>query len=215
MLDPRFNPGSNIRVTNDPSAQLGSFQVLEVERTIPDPHYLSGCTAAPCNVEEMRRHGADVALIIVKQETPNTPIAKISYGRLTYGTPIILTGFGLEDYSTPLVRVPSDPLNYPAGRLSYFNSVAYDDRLPAGHGWTPIGTDFFYTMGRAADPSHAGLAPGDSGGPVYLDDGIGNTVVGVNMADWLGSLTLGISGYVFHGHSGLQTVGFWMAGLIR
>ncbi len=214
VVEPMYQPGAPINITNDPSAQIASFTTLEIETTYPDPHYLSGCTMLPCDIMAMRRSGADVALIVVKKPTENIPIARVHYQRIAQGTPIVLTGYGMEDYSNP-VRVPSDPVTYPLGRLSYFNSVAYDSSLPAGHGYPSMGSDFFYTMGRAADPSHAGMAPGDSGGPVYLDDISGDLVVGINMAYFTLSGPLAISGEIFSGHSGLQTVGFWMASLVR
>lgn len=213
-----FKAGGKIDITNNPLPLFDvGFVTLTVEDVFVDTRYALGCSPVPCDYNKMRSSGPDLAIIRVIETTPLIPTASIDPSPVIDDTPIVLNGFGCEDYNNRSVPVPTEPPgNFPSGRLSSFQTKALDAARTAAILSPGIPNSFyFYTPGRAVDSTHAGLCPGDSGGPVYLNDSINMTIVGVNSSLDNLSAGLAISGYVIHFHSRLSQMLSSMTDLIR
>lgn len=213
-----FKAGGKIDVTNNPLPFLDvGFVTLTVDDVFVDTRYAFGCSPIPCDYNKMRSGGPDLAIIRVIETTPLIPTASIDHSPVIDDTPIVLNGFGCEDYNNQSVLVPTEPPgSFPNGRLSSFQTKALDAARAAAL-LSPgiLNRFYFYTPGRALDSTNAGLCPGDSGGPVYLNDSINMTIVGVNSSLDTSSVVLGISGYVIHFHSRLSEMLSSMKDLIR
>jgi secreted trypsin-like serine protease len=117
----------------------------------------------------------DVAIITVKEETPQIPIAAIARDELRSGERIIIGGYGSEEGR-------NGPTNR-SGRYQFHRSVAHEISTMSIYTTGLLKSSerdqfVFATKGKAIDKEAASLAPGDSGGPVYREaDG---TLVGIN-----------------------------------
>lgn len=213
---PMFFPDSKIDITNNPLPAFGAgFVTVTVEEVLIDPSYQWACTSLPCDNAKMRAAGPDVALLIIKDLTPWIPIASIDFIDVPDRTRIKVGGFGCEDYASGSVRVPSDTVTWPDGRLKFDSTVSRDASLPVSVGNSPSGPDYFYTVGPALDSARAGLWKGDSGGPVYYDDGTNTTILGVNSTAVPETYNPGLSGFAFHAHASLKKTRPWILSSIK
>lgn len=128
-------------------------------------HCLTNCTP-PAGEEDnpyYSRQAADIAVVIVTEETPEIPIAPIADRMLEIGDEVVLAGYGCEARSE-------------AGRehhdLRYQRSEI-----------TALRDPFLVTPGLLNENfsgTTASLCPGDSGGPLYVAEGESFAVAGVN-----------------------------------
>lgn len=129
----------------------------------------------------------DIALIVVKEETPGIPSANVDFEEVRSGEEVVIGGYGCTDSSiksreyngfkvqeTKVVGaevISKDALNRDITKAHDFN---------------------FYTEGKKSNSQSASICPGDSGGPVYNQRSM--AVIGVN------------SQYIFIDRSGVSFV---------
>ena len=115
----------------------------------------------------------DVALIIVAEDTPDVPAARIDDTPVVPGDAVVMTGYGCENGFDQ----PSPP-----ARFKVHQTVAVDP-LIYSPGEQEVAEAYVVTPGLDGNPSSASLCAGDSGGPLYRAGT--NLVVGVNaLAAW-------------------------------
>lgn len=211
---PAYADNATISVTNLPHPFSGIPWVsLTIQHTHANPAFLSACSAAPCSYDGMIQQAADVALIIVKEDTPLITQAYVNFGTLGQGTAIDIMGYGCEAGRTGPGGVPGDP-SLPWGRLKYHSTRVQAPSILSNLGLpvtSPLQNHHFFTAGKALDATEASLCPGDSGGPIFLGDGQRAYVVGVNGAQtsWDSTETS-----VVNIHAKLSTVQTWLQPLL-
>lgn len=210
-VDADFSPGRSLELMPLPNpVALVPWTPVTIDNAVLNPNFESSCAVLPCPAEVVASVAEDVALIYLREETPFIPSAVIQYNVVDVNTPVNIMGFGCENgvYGTLL------PL-YPAGyaRLKYHGTYTQPDSIfaLAGYPGAAFGP-FFYTKGKAMDPGEASLCPGDSGGPVYLEDGSRMSVVGVNSSilAWDSSFQ-----GVINQHTRLSRVKPWLSSSLR
>ncbi|MBX3222402.1 MAG: trypsin-like serine protease [Labilithrix sp.] len=129
----------------------------------------------------------DVAVMEIAPESEaaldGIPIASVDLTPVGAGEPVVIMGYGCEagvdgpkDYSKQRLKVQKtralsrDSQEHPGGWLAT-RTADY------GHN---VEKQYLFTPGNGATTEEASLCPGDSGGPVYRDDGQARTIVGVN-----------------------------------
>ena len=118
---------------------------------------------------EIPPHRPDVA-IVETEESLSEPYATIDTTRVADGDPLVIMGYGCEEsYHGPR---PDPP------RLKFARTKAVGKSTLGQH--KEAYGNYIATAGESTDEGAATLCPGDSGGPVYRDDGTQRTVVGVN-----------------------------------
>lgn len=209
-----YAPNATISVTSLAHPYQGiPWLSLTIQQTHANPAFLAACSAAPCGYEPMIEQAADVALIVVKEDTPLVTQAYVNFGSLGDGTAIEIMGYGCEAGRTGPGGVPGDP-SLPWGRLKHHATRTQAPTILSNLGVSaasPLKNHHFFTAGRALDPNEASLCPGDSGGPVFLGDGQRAYVVGVNGAQtsWDSTETS-----VVNIHARLSTVQAWLQPLL-
>lgn len=130
-----------------------------------------------------RGQGAsDVAVVIVKEDSPKIPIARIADTVPLAGSKVIVAGFGCESGLADFVKADAEK-KAPSGRLK-FQKTELLPATDAVHEGSPVvdaasfASRTLLTAGGAMNPTEASLCPGDSGGPVFLAET--GTIVGVN-----------------------------------
>lgn len=186
---PFFEPGATMRLTAEHSVNNASdadpaFFSVTVEQTYLSPSWVSeqgsGLNLGP-------NPSADVAIVVLTKES-EPALAKIRTAAVDTkpvlsGDKVVVMGYGCEtgiyagfDYSQARLKVQSTVAMDPAGALAPGRTPA--PNAPAAH----TADNYFFTPGAAlgGDSGAASLCPGDSGGPVYRDDGTQRVIVGVN-----------------------------------
>jgi hypothetical protein len=148
-------------IPKDRDAALAQARPVVIERVLVPPAW-HGALA----------DGADVAVLVLTAASASAlasiPNVTIDPTPVNPGDPLIMMGYGCEQYE----EVPEDSRTWRA-RLKLQNVLATQAR-------TPWPASYFPTPNVQSDPTAPGGCPGDSGGPVYRDDGTQRTVVGVN-----------------------------------
>jgi hypothetical protein len=124
-------------------------------------------------------HPPDVALIVLEEDTPTIPIARVDASTAVVGDDVVITGYGCEEgYGGPGANPPRfklEQVELIAGdALEHDNSIIEAALIP------DLMESYVITPGPELDDTAAGLCPGDSGGPLYRELSNEQLVVGVN-----------------------------------
>lgn len=215
-INPIMAKGATIEITANPLPAFGvGFESVTIEFVEIAPKHRAGCAAAPCDFGSMLAAGPDVAIFRVNRTTPLIQTAAIDYAPVPDGTALAMTGAGCEDYNNLSVRVPSDQLTYPFGRLSYHRTSAEPAATVAPTGVSYNPAHEIYTAGYALNAANAGLCEGDSGGGLFYDDSIGLTLLGVNSARGGSNPILSTSATAINFHARLSALQSWITPLIK
>jgi hypothetical protein len=180
-----YSPGKSIRISTGKVTKFqdSSYRTFEIEVTHIPPWWTSSCTRPCVNNMLASSHPADVAVVVVKTDLDQIPTAAIDMRPVRVGDPLVVTGVGCEAG----VRGPVDFL---VQRQKYQRTRAIsEDKLLENPNYREEGAkadvaalfqNYLLTPGQSLDRAQASLCPGDSGGPVYRDDGRGETIVGIN-----------------------------------
>lgn len=177
-LNPGALPGQTILYSNAVTFDWGKLQEATVRQTyVPDGLH-EACEDGDCGVLSVGVP-PDVAVIEVEEDLPIAS-AKVDLLPVAPGSPLIIMGYGctngLDNESDPsALRFEQTP-SLPATALDHETPwIAPEDPR-----FGPLVAQYFFTPGQAKDVNEASICPGDSGGPVYRDDGTNSVIVGVN-----------------------------------
>jgi hypothetical protein len=137
---------------------------VTIEQVELAPTWFDACTPGCGYVKTELPDPPDVALIRIREETP-IPEAIVDLRPISAGEPVVIMGYGCESDEDPA----------PPGRLKYQTTQA----IPSDE-FGDLGEVYFFTAGPEVDPAGAAICPGDSGGPVFRDDGTQQKVIGIN-----------------------------------
>jgi hypothetical protein len=181
-----YQPGAalNLRFSHaDVAGSDDGFIAVTVAKTSADPDYFGARSAHP-NLGPTP--APDFAIVTLTSDAvaklASIPTATIDTNPVNPGDPVVIMGYGCEtsldatfDYAH--ARLKSQPVV-----AESVGQAIQPDLTPAPDPAAHIENNYFFTPGAASNmtPNGASLCPGDSGGPVYRDDGKGLTVVGVN-----------------------------------
>ncbi len=163
---------------------------------------------------------ADIAVIEIAEDTPEIPEARVELDAIAPGTPVVEVGWGCEESvytpDTHLGRFKAHESTTlpPETALTYVTSIS--SWPPAESTMTAIMGAYLFTPGRTQDPDTASLCPGDSGGPLYLQDSSDPRVVGVNSNYTFTSDGSGVSWNDWHTQTALGSfhgIGEWLENL--
>lgn len=185
-----FGPGRPLYLTNhikaDSYAAVDSnvFRTVRVKKVhLADAYDEEHTSIRPLGAEAI----PDVAIMEITEESETAlegiPIAKVRISPMNVGDRVVMMGYGCE-------KGLKGPQDYTKQRLKYQRTrlLGIDSQDHAGsyvlHRGEPFTTNlerqYLFTPGAYAQPKEASLCPGDSGGPLYADDGTASTIVGVN-----------------------------------
>lgn len=187
-LEPTYGPRSTIWVTNrktvDSQSPLegGAYVPVVVERIFQHPSWLTAIGTSRMVLGPYP--SADVAIIILTTESAkrikDIPTAVVDTSSVMPNDPLVVMGYGCElgvygpvDYSR--VRLKIQPTN----------AISVKEALAPGREPSPdlgdrVADNYLFTPGFMSGARAASACPGDSGGPVYRNDGTEQMIVGVN-----------------------------------
>ena len=159
-----------------------------VEQTVIHPAWVETRNAFPqaSGIVLKGEHPPDVAVIILtaasKEKLASIPAASVDMRRVAKGDDVVIMGYGCEsgidgaqDFPTGKKRLKFHETET-LGKNALVHVGAHIPSSEAGE----VYAGYTITPGRSLDADEASLCPGDSGGPVYRDDGTDTHVVGVN-----------------------------------
>lgn len=200
--------GGTIRVSNAVAPTAADFTNYTIESYWTEPAYTTafyGCADTACR-SRLARFTVDIALIKVKE--PLTGIAKADLdfnGAVNPGDGVIIGGYGCEAgvYGPqPATR----RLKYHATTAKGVDALDHMSVPDAEKSLTAFLN--IITPGQTANAGEASICPGDSGGPVYRNDGT-LRIVGVNSYySFENGDAAGISRTNWHGR--VANVGAWI-----
>jgi hypothetical protein len=216
---PAYWDNKTIAITNEAYPLHGStypnpWTGVTIQHTYFANSFWNACTSAPCSFSDMITKGADLAIVHVKEETPHiATVSNIDFQAPWVGKPVIIVGYGCEEGKNGRSRSQINP-ELPWGRLKYHQtnmgspSLLSNVSVPAN---SPLLNWEFITPGLPLGQENASICPGDSGGPVFADDGMGSVLVGVNSGfpSWDSSET-GVLNY----HVRLDTERAWIESIL-
>ncbi|NUO50432.1 MAG: trypsin-like serine protease [Polyangiaceae bacterium] len=185
-----FQPGAKIKISsvNDLSKVENPYVTHTVEKTIIHPAWIEARNASPqaSGIVLTGEHPPDVAVIVLTAASTDKlaqiPIASVDLRRVAKGDDVVIMGYGCEsgldgaeDFPTGKKRLKFHETET-LGKNALVHAGAY---IPSSEA-PEVYAGYIVTPGRSLDPDEASLCPGDSGGPVYRDDGTDAHVVGVN-----------------------------------
>ncbi len=186
----KFAPGASIRISSADAvtASSSTFVEVTVERTVIHPAWLEAMAQTPQakGLVLTETHPPDVAVIVITQATAgklsNVPVARVDLRSVAEGEGVFIMGYGCEDGLDGADRFPTGKKRLKIHRTSTLGSEAlvHDGAHIATTEAGAVYGGYVITPGQTADPEEASICPGDSGGPVYREDGTGKHVVGVN-----------------------------------
>jgi hypothetical protein len=182
-LEPKYGPvrsGSPraVKLSRDPA---GGYAEHEVAAVHVHPKWMSACARTLCSISAVtaKLDAPDVALLELGVDLAEVPIAPVESRPLAAGDEVVVVGFGCTDG----VHVAGGGVRSLASATATVvaASAAVHDGSPVSASDEPIyAGNYAFTAGPGAGSAHAGLCPGDSGGPLYRRRGNELVVAGVN-----------------------------------
>lgn len=190
-LDLAFQPGQELQISSHAFVDSSTepFIVLKIAAVHLPPVFAEDVTP-PQQIRVLQPSAApDVAIIEVAPESEaglsSIPAATIDLSTVAPGDKVIIGGYGCDkgvtdavkfDYSKQQLKMQSTA-TLPSSSIVHAGSYLTSLSTP----WAKnLVQQYFFTPGQSFDASQASICPGDSGGPVYRDDGTKQHIVGVN-----------------------------------
>ncbi|MDB4944746.1 MAG: hypothetical protein JWP97_4280 [Labilithrix sp.] len=174
----RYAKGSKLSITRDPSK---GYTDVVVESVAVHPEWLKLCEQSFCAASAVtaKLDAPDVAVITLAEDDA-IPVAPVDAAPLGSKERVTVVGYGCtvgvlqpDSRDVASLQFATARLASP-GRVVHEGSPITSALVPQTEG------NYVITLGPGAAKSHAGLCPGDSGGPVYAQHGGRLVVVGVN-----------------------------------
>jgi hypothetical protein len=227
--------GKQLRAMYQPGATLDVSAEVELDRYAPSPVYRSlrvkATHVGPAWYEPKTTHQVlseeappDVAIVEIDardaDQIAQIQEASIDLDPVTEGAPLVIMGYGCQK---GVGVTESDS----KARLKFDKTTAATPSILDHEGssvpWPPLTPfavnligQYAFTPGRNIGREDASLCPGDSGGPVYRDNGKADTIVGVNAYYSFTSSSNGVSRSNWHTRLDIRSrfdVGSWVASL--
>lgn len=200
--EPALFPGKVIGISTQrsPSTELTAAAAAATSVVIEDALVHPGWKERGASVPQAETPISDVAILLITEESAtaiaNIPMARIDHAPVKSGDSLVVMGYGCERGLNPVDgtaehgrRLKLQKVVALAAEQALVDNVSPTPRLGAN-----APGSYFFTPGVALDPNGASICPGDSGGPVYRDDGTQLTIVGVNSYyNFLGGDVNGVS----------------------
>lgn len=183
-----FGKGRAISISNVHDT-LGTedFIPVVIERTVIHPEWIAGWKATGAGVNVLGPSAPpDVALIVLDARSEKAiraiPSAAVDLRAVHENEKVVIMGYGCEDGVDGKNAFPKG-----GARLKLQKTIALAAKTLSHDGaFIPpsqtkaVYSGYLVTPGKSMQAKAASLCPGDSGGPVYRDDGSGDLVVGIN-----------------------------------
>lgn len=165
-MQPLYDTAHPLTVTSTPGAAARTIQVADV---LAHPAYAQHCARTLCSVPAVvaKLDAPDVAIIVLATDLDGVATVRIDPRPLRTGDAVIIEGFGCtagvhvdDTRQTATMKAAETVIVAPDAALHDGSFVqAKDEEVYSGN--------YALTAGPGAGPGHAGLCPGDSGGPLY------------------------------------------------
>lgn len=187
-----FMPGAVLDITSanaadsyGPKAESGFRAVTIAKMHVPAVYFEERISGVRVLGEQV---APDVAVIELSPEAEkvlaDVPIAKVDLAAVEPGDKVVIMGYGCEaglngpkDYSKQRLKLKR---TVALGLDSQSHEGSWVGKDLAGERAKRLEKGYLFTPGQRGKTEEASLCPGDSGGPVYRDDGAENRIVGVN-----------------------------------
>lgn len=184
----QLGSGDSIEVTNDIVLAGATFQSLPVQSATVHETYTDACDGDCVNGRVMHWDSpADIAVIVVGSDSPSIPAARVDLGHVPDGTSVVKTGYGCEDNvnsGSPSARYKTDVTETVSSNdlisWGWWESSFVRYRVLSEDLADRIGATNLVTHGNSGNSTEASLCPGDSGGPLYLNNNSDPRVIAVN-----------------------------------
>jgi len=175
-----YKAGSTLAFTVNNDASVSDWLEIPIAETHIFSEWTNACEGGCADVWAFDPpHPPDIAVIVLDEDTPTIPIARVDAKPVAIGDEVVVTGYGCEEgYGGPTADPPRFKLEtldvVDGDALDHENTVIAPELVP------DLLESYVITPGPSLDENAAGLCPGDSGGPTYRTTTNEQLVVGVN-----------------------------------
>ncbi len=195
-----YAPGATLQVTNKPLVDyrrdtvFNRVREVQIEKTVVHPIWKQEKANAwsPDGQDPIEVWGVnappDVAVVVLTETSASRikdiPTASVDLAPVNAGDPIAIMGYGCEQgASVTSAQIVTSKLKFQKTQALPLSSQDHEGSViperPAGYR-ANLGQQYLFSPGFNRSTKEASICPGDSGGPVYRDNGKANVIVGVN-----------------------------------
>lgn len=188
-----FQPGATMYVSsravvdNTAPPEDAGYRAVTLAKVHVPPVYFEETVEAGWPRVLSQTAAPDVALMEITEASAraiaDVPEAAVDLAPLRAGERVVIMGYGCEKGVSAAKDYSRVRLKTKATRLVGIEAAIHEGSYVTGKD-TPyaenLAMQYLFTPGQGAEAEQASLCPGDSGGPVYRDDGRARTIVGVN-----------------------------------
>ena len=176
-----YQPGDSILLYTANTIDADAHPIVaEVEATLIHEQWLSSCNGT-CTVNVLASEVPSDVAVVVTRDDIDVPWAAVDLRPVEAEDGLAIMGYGCEqglDGGAPAVRrlkaeytraLPGDAADHPGAFIP-----------PSDARWEGLLGSYLFTPGMADEGEAASLCYGDSGGPVFRNDGSESVIVGIN-----------------------------------
>jgi hypothetical protein len=177
-MAPKYGPDQPLGIARGSSSEQVTHAVASVHA---HPDWMKKCAETLCSISAVsaKVDAPDIAIIELTEDLANVPITAVDRKRALPGDDVILVGFGCTD-GVHVAATGGGTLRTADATIAPPSAAVHDGSPVTADDVSVFAQNYVLTAGPGKDPSHAGLCPGDSGGPLYARREGKIVVVGVN-----------------------------------
>jgi hypothetical protein len=225
QIRPMYQAGATVDVSAevalDRYAPSADYRSLRVKATHVGPGWDEPQDTHKVLAEEAP---GDVAIVEVDaqdaERIATIPEASIDLDPVAEGAPLVIMGYGCQKGVGVTESDSKAKLKFDVTKAAAPSILAHEGSRVPSPPTTPYALNliaqYLFTPGRNISREEASLCPGDSGGPVYRDNGRADTIVGVNAYYSFTSNSKGVSRSNWHARLDTRSrfdIGSWAASL--